>query len=878
MTSDYITDTETAVREPRNARSNAKVPQMIFVALLLIICGLYPVRASSLDTLVSSYNFDYSDGTVRAIGINEQLLSQSAANDTLVFNVTTNVSNSSTYYFIINIFENGTTIQNYTNATVSAASPSTSVMFDTRQFTQGTHNYSLEIRDPAFALVYRKYNLATQAYPAFAKGNTATSFADQTFQNGIRVNVTISVTQNTTTNVTIYLGGSGNTLSSTKQATLASPTTTVSIDFDNETIKATHYSGNYTISAIGIGSRTFPANYTTAAYNYATLAQTSYVSNTTMTVVDNNSDNLSDIVQVNVSLVVKTAGNYTVQTGIVDPTNTSIGAMSWTGSLGTGTQNISLNLSGTRMYSSYQTGVFSIPAVTLQSGAITVDTLYLPATSYFSFSDFAPPPLPDLTASITVTYPSATIANITVNVSNIGSAPAFNVFLDLFDNNTYQNESVIAVLTPGQAQILQYTITNESNNSVFAAIVDMKNVVDEQNESNNIAVYPSANSTSDATSMLSIESFTDLTPGNLTKVLELVILNNGTGTLNATGWRIDFGDGTTATATTNVSLQAGERLTVLLQHAYNGSSSVVAIANATSNNLSASQTLSLQFATFNITGVAQSGTNLTEIIEFTIQNGQASGSIDWRVNTSESTIRANTLTSVTAGENVTYFIEYSYTTPGNYTVTITANKSVTDTYSVTLNITVNGSGGGGGGTLPQLLYNYTFTSGNEGFTLNSGWNWNNNSGVLVYNGSDFGGNLFSPNDSLSNWTNGYNITIVFTSGNITNTKLYFTSSCTSLTGDKYNFERQNDTHQHFKHDNVGFSNTSNYADGIQQTILASVNITGNATKACHVGGSCSNSEGLGSNTYGDCLAIAPGSMMGGKQNLNVTTIEIWRTG
>jgi hypothetical protein len=47
MTSDYITDTETAVREPRNARSNAKVPQMILVALLLIIWGLYPVRASS---------------------------------------------------------------------------------------------------------------------------------------------------------------------------------------------------------------------------------------------------------------------------------------------------------------------------------------------------------------------------------------------------------------------------------------------------------------------------------------------------------------------------------------------------------------------------------------------------------------------------------------------------------------------------------------------------------------------------------------------------------------------------------------------------------------------------------------------------------------
>jgi len=75
-----------------------------------------------------------------------------------------------------------------------------------------------------------------------------------------------------------------------------------------------------------------------------------------------------------------------------------------------------------------------------------------------------------------------------------------------------------------------------------------------------------------------------------------------------------------------------------------------------------------------------------------------------------------------------------------------------------------------------------------------------------------------------------------------------------------------------------FSNTSNYADGVQGTIRIFVNVTGNQTRACRVGGGCSNTEGIGSTSFGDFIAIAPGSMMGGKAHLNITTIEVWRMG
>ncbi len=178
---------------------------------------------------------------------------------------------------------------------------------------------------------------------------------------------------------------------------------------------------------------------------------------------------------------------------------------------------------------------------------------------------------------------------------------------------------------------------------------------------------------------------------------------------------------------------------------------------------------------------------------------------------------------------------------------------------------------------PQLVANYTFTSSNEGFTLNSGWVWDSTNGWITYNGSDFGSNMFSANASLRSYTNGYNITLVFTTANITNTKFYFASGGSSTSGDKYHFERFNETAQRFKHDSVGFSATDNYATNTQHTILISVNVTGNTTKACRVGGSCSSSEGIGSSSFGDFIAVAPGTM-NGKNRLNITTIEVWRMG
>ncbi len=79
------------------------------------------------------------------------------------------------------------------------------------------------------------------------------------------------------------------------------------------------------------------------------------------------------------------------------------------------------------------------------------------------------------------------MTNITINLSNIGSAPAFNIFLDIFDNETYSNNATLAFLNNNNFIVYNFSISNTSNATLFTAIADFGNLVDESSESNNIA-------------------------------------------------------------------------------------------------------------------------------------------------------------------------------------------------------------------------------------------------------------------------------------------------------------------------------------------------------------------------------------------------------
>lgn len=210
------------------------------------------------------------------------------------------------------------------------------------------------------------------------------------------------------------------------------------------------------------------------------------------------------------------------------------------------------------------------------------------------------------------------------------------------------------------------------------------------------------------------------------------------------------------------------------------------------------------------------------------------------------------------------------------------NGSQTTYSSVSLSVTAYNNNATGGasfpGRLPQVLANYTFCTNpaTQGFTMGSGWTWDSVRCLLKYNGTNFQGNLFTPNLSLSQYTNGYNISVTFTSGNISLFKYHYMTRLNSLDNAKFNQESENSTHQHFKFDGGGFSQTDNYDPRTTNiTIDIFVNVTGNTTKACRRGGSCTSSEGAQISVLGDYFGIQGAETSSGIYGLNISNIVIY---
>jgi len=76
---------------------------------------------------------------------------------------------------------------------------------------------------------------------------------------------------------------------------------------------------------------------------------------------------------------------------------------------------------------------------------------------------------------------------VNVSVYNIGTTTAFNIFVDIFDtNDTYEGQDSLAVLNVSDSHLFNFVANGTVNNSIFIAVVDFDNLVDEINESNNV--------------------------------------------------------------------------------------------------------------------------------------------------------------------------------------------------------------------------------------------------------------------------------------------------------------------------------------------------------------------------------------------------------
>ena len=408
-------------------------------------------------------------------------------------------------------------------------------------------------------------------------------------------------------------------------------------------------------------------SYATSSYNYQTFAKTSYIRNHTMTRLDMDSDNLTNTLKFNFSVNILQSGNYSLQASFYNDENEFVKILEKNVTLGIGNKSIVLNLSGKDVYFTYHFGYLNLSLVKLLRGNVTKDSIKNVRSFAINYTDFEKPALPDLKIVVNVTYHN-NLSNITVNVSNIGTAGAFDINLDLFDNSTYENSSSLDFIDVNKSILLRYIASNTSINNKVTGIIDFNNFVDEKNETNNVGSFPPI-----VTSMR-IQNISFLKQGRL---LEVLINNTGTTRLTNMTWNVSFGDGITNKNTINLNLSSGELGYIYVYHNYTQERIYNVTVNITSLETNTHTTKLINTALVEITSFDRIDSDGKKVLfEATVDNiGTQTITINWSIsygdgNRQHSTINMN----LTNSERAYIFAVHNYSSYENYTARINITR------------------------------------------------------------------------------------------------------------------------------------------------------------------------------------------------------------
>ena len=408
-------------------------------------------------------------------------------NDTLVIELET-INPAGTFVFVINLLDKNGILTNETNKTLNAGVNKVNITFSSLLLSQEQFNYSIKVYNSSRRQKFRKDNIPTQIYSNYEEGFRVLDVKDSKIDQKLRLNITVNSPKNETHITTIFLNYINQSIFSKSSKTFRSGTNYLIFDFDNETVKRTHYTGNFSILSIKIGRKTYKTDFATSYYNYRDFAASAYIFNFTDDGVDLDNDGKFDFLEVNPSISILRAADYTLTSALYDLFGAPIEASNVSMNLDIGNKAIPIRFNGTNINEKKVNVPFVIKHIELYENGVLIDKsndAYV--TKNYNFNDFQSPDLPDLTVKISASdaYKYG-IGNITINItfSNMGKKHAFNIFTDIFDNKTFSRSNKTSFL--GRASGLNYQL-NFANVSDFeiTAAADLQNLVEESNESNN---------------------------------------------------------------------------------------------------------------------------------------------------------------------------------------------------------------------------------------------------------------------------------------------------------------------------------------------------------------------------------------------------------
>ncbi|MBI3034972.1 hypothetical protein HYY71_01490 [Candidatus Woesearchaeota archaeon] len=458
----------------------------VFIILALVIPLAYSI---SIKELIAKYSFSAITPQFNITSHADFMTdaNNNGINDTLVIEL--EAKNSvGTFVFVVNLLDKNGILTNETNRTLPAGTNKVNITFSSLLLSQEQFNYSVKVYNSSRRQKFRKDFILTQIYQNYEEGFRIVGIKDSQAEKTLRINSTINSPKNETHITAIFLNYANQSIFLKTSKTFRQGTNHIIFDFDNESIKRTHYTGNFSVPSIKIGRKTHRTDFTTASYDFRDFAASPYIFNFTDNGLDLNGNGKYDFLGIDADVNALKAGNYVLTAALYDlfgalleTKNTSVG-------LGTGNSIIPIRFNGTGINEKRLNGPFIVKYAELYEKGIMVDRINdAYTTKSYNFNDFDSPDLPDLAVNISVSdeYRHG-IGNITINFTfiNRGSKHAFNVVADVFDNATFSKSNKSNILNANSKITYQFYFENISDFEI-TAIADLQGLVEESNESNN---------------------------------------------------------------------------------------------------------------------------------------------------------------------------------------------------------------------------------------------------------------------------------------------------------------------------------------------------------------------------------------------------------
>ncbi len=456
----------------------------------VIFIFLVPSATSiTLQDLISFFSFDFFTTAINVTNYNDFMIDKdnNSINDTLILELTTD-GNSGNYLVAVDLHDNYI-ITNETNKSLAAGINKFNISFSTGFLEKNKFNYTVKIYGGDYSLKYSKEGIETNNYANYEEGVEIISISDKAMNISLSLNLTANFTKASDYEIISYLEYNGSKIFSKINQPINPGVSSVIMNFGNETIKNTHYTGKFNLTSVRINNKVIKTSYATNIYDYRDFAHTSYISGFSDYGFDEDNNRVYDLLRLNATMEIKNDGTYNVEAALHDLFDNFIQKTDKTEFFSAGASHIILDFNGTDIYDKEFNGPYIVKYAKLeQNNSITDNVNDFYTTQNYNYTNFEKPKLPDLNISIEIPDDANYgISNFTVNITlqNTGNKNAFNVFLEIFDNSTYSTNKSVNILSAGDYRIYSIDFTNATDFEINA-IADFDDFVWESNESNNI--------------------------------------------------------------------------------------------------------------------------------------------------------------------------------------------------------------------------------------------------------------------------------------------------------------------------------------------------------------------------------------------------------